>query len=93
MAAFKRLSSTDSSVRKLASPDLWEAETFFAEGTALRIVSQICASHIEHIMPSIFNVVLIIVLSSPFLYPQPFAFLLVDAIRRILSERQLRYTN
>jgi len=41
-----------------------EAVTFFAEGTAFRIASQICASHIPHIIPSIINVVLTITLTS-----------------------------
>ena len=64
MASFRRPSSTDASERKLASPFVREAETFFAEGMAFRIVLQICASHIGHIMPSIFNVVLNKCLSS-----------------------------
>lgn len=32
----------------------------FASGIAFRIVSHICASHIEHIIPLLFSVVLII---------------------------------
>lgn len=59
MAALNDSAFTDSSVKNDASFLLREAETFFAEGTVLRIASQICASHIPHTIPSIFSVYLI----------------------------------
>ena len=64
IASFRAAASATVSVRKVASFFLREAETFFASGTAFRIVSQICASHIPHIIPSIFIVVLIMSLTS-----------------------------
>ena len=45
------------SVRKDTSLFLPEAATFFAKGTAFRTASQTYASHILHIIPSIFSVV------------------------------------
>ncbi len=59
--------SIGSSVRKVASFFLRDAVTFFASGTLFRIASRTCASHIPHIMPSIFNVVLITVCTFPFI--------------------------
>ena len=40
-----------------------DALTFFASGKTRLIVSQICASHIPHIIPSIFTVILFILTS------------------------------
>ena len=45
------------SIRKVASPFTWEALTFRASGMALRMESQMCASHMPHIMPSICTVI------------------------------------
>lgn len=51
---------TSVSDKKDASPFDFDAVTFFASGTFFRITSQICDSHIPHIIPSIFKIVFII---------------------------------
>jgi hypothetical protein len=48
-----------------ACPLLWEAVTFLTANRA-RMTSQICASHIPHIMPLIFTVVSVMVICTPF---------------------------
>ena len=56
MAARRAASLSDSCERITVSPFVWEEDTFSTENVR-RIVSLMCASHMEHAMPEIFTVV------------------------------------
>ena len=56
MAARRAASSSGSCERITVSPFVWEEDTFSTENVR-RIVSLMCASHMEHAMPEIFTVV------------------------------------
>ena len=63
MAARRAASSSGSRERITVFPFVWEEDTFSTENVR-RIVSLICASHMEHAMPEILTVVRIIFVPS-----------------------------
>ena len=56
MAARRAASSSGSRERITVFPFVWEEDTFYTENVR-RIVSLMCASHMEHAIPEIFTVV------------------------------------